>query len=205
MTTATSTLPDARTLDALAVAAQSGREDAVADLLGALLSRLRPLVAHRIRAGRGSLRNVDVDDLAQDLVIIIWQRDLPDFDPSRSGFLTFVNRRISWHLAECARTARRHTGVVLDDAELESVEDLGRDPVSLLDRVANEKQLLEIPTVIHTFPTDNDAREVIVRHDFEGATLTVIAKEMQINVSNVCRARKRGIRHLARHMGALAA
>src|SRR5262245_26450282 len=111
MPATTATTPDARSLDDLAITAQAGDKGAIADLLCALLVRLKPLVTHRIRGGRGALRYSDVDDLVQDLLMAVWQKDLPQFDPSRSGFLTFVNRRVSWHLAERARVARKYTGV----------------------------------------------------------------------------------------------
>lgn len=196
----------ARALDALAVRAQSGDGEAVQQLLEVLAVRLRKLVGHRVLAKRGyAFSEADVEDALHDLLLHIWQRDLPMFDPARSGFLTFVSRRIDWHVSDRARKARRYIGEEVDDEELELVIDEGRDPESLLSAAEDERTLLHLSVVIDRARTDDTARTVIKRHDLEGATLSDVAKELSIHVSNACRARQRGLRHLTRQLGALAA
>lgn len=199
---------DARAVDDLAVRAQQGDAAATGALLEALHERLRRLVGHRAmsRRSRGwHFTDADVEDALHDLVLHIWQHDLPQFDVTRSGFFTFVSRRIDWHLCDEARRARRTRGEEVDDEELEAVIDEGRDPESLLDAAEDERTMLHIDTVLRLVRTDDTARAIIKRHDLEGATLTDIAKELSINVSNVCRARQRGLRHMTRQLGALAA
>jgi RNA polymerase sigma factor (sigma-70 family) len=196
----------ARALDALAVRAQSGDNHAVDELLAVLATRLRRLVGHRVLAKKGyAFSEADVEDALHDVLLHIWQHDLPMFDPARSGFLTFVSRRIDWHVADRARKARRLMGEEVDDEELELVIDEGRDPESLLAAAENERTMLHLGTVIELARTDDTARTVIKRHDLEGATLVDVAKELSIHVSNACRARQRGLRHLTRQLGALAA
>lgn len=201
-------VPDAhaRSLDALAVRAQRGEAHAVQLLLEALAVRLRRIVGHRVLAKRGyAFSEADVEDALHDLLLHIWQHDLPMFDPARSGFLTFVSRRIDWHVSDRARKARRLMGDEVEDEELELVVDEGRDPESLLAAAEDERTLLHLAVVIDLANTDDTARKVIKRHDLDGATLSDVAKELSIHVSNACRARQRGLRHLTRQLGALAA
>ncbi len=191
-----------RSLDALALAARKKVPGAEEALVQALLVKLRPIVRYRVHtSARGALSQADVDDVLQDVVLLVWQRDLPVFDPSKSGFLTFANRRLRWHLADCARRARRSAGDEVDDIELEAVVDVDRDPEALLDLHRAEVVLRDMERAIGG--ADRSAREVLVRHDLRGATLMEVAKELHIHVSNACRARQRGLRHLARHLEAL--
>jgi RNA polymerase sigma factor (sigma-70 family) len=201
----------ARALDALALAAQKKEPGADDALVEALLVRLRPLVAWRMLArSGGALAQADVDDVLQEVVLLVWQRDVAVFDPSKSGFLTFVTRRLGWHIADCARNARRRAALEggeipeEDDAGVD-LEDEGRDPEALLEAARSERALLALEGRIAEAGVDEAARHVIVRHDLQGATLTEIAKEMGRNVSNACRARQRGLDRLARHFEALAA
>src|SRR5688572_11201947 len=72
----------ARALDALAMRAQRGEGDAVQQLLEALAKRLRRLVGHRVLKKRGyALSEADVEDALHDVLVHIWQHDLPMFDP----------------------------------------------------------------------------------------------------------------------------
>lgn len=196
---------NARAFDALAVRAQSGDADATAALLEGLLVRLRRLVGHRVLARKNAFGEADVEDALHDVVVHIWQHDLPLFDPARSGFLTFVSRRLDWHIADRARHALRVQGEEVDDEELELVVDEGRDPESLLADAETERTLLRLRVIVDRSETDETARNIIKRHDLEGATLVDVAKELRIHVSNACRARQRGLRHLTRQLGALAA
>lgn len=196
----------ARSLDDLAVRAQRGLAGAEGDLVEALLLKLRPIVGHRLLTKKTwALTEADIEDALHDVVLHIWQHDLPLFDPSRSGFLTYVSRRIDWHLADRARNAKRSAGDEIDDEVLELVVDLDRDPEALLAADGREKILLHLGRAIELVKTDDDARTVLVRHDLEGATLVEVAKELRIHVSNACRARQRGLRHLTRQLSALAA
>ena len=196
----------ARSLDDLAVRAQRGLAGAEGDLVEALLLKLRPIVGHRLLTKKTwALTEADIEDALHDVVLHIWQHDLPLFDPSRSGFLTYVSRRIDWHLADRARNAKRSAGDEIDDEVLELVVDLDRDPEALLAADGREKILLHLGRAIELVKTDDDARTVLVRHDLEGATLVEVAKELRIHVSNACRARQRGLRQLTRQLSALAA
>ena len=195
----------ARSLDALAVRAQRAEPGAVDELIDDLLERLRPIISYRVLTrARGALSEVDIDDVVQDIVILIWQHDLPLFDAHRSGFLTFVNRRLQWHLADTARKARVRAGEEADDAELESVVDDGRDPESLLKAHAREVAMMNMSRTIRRAGPDTTAGKVLVEHDLRGARLADVARQLHIHVSNACRARQRGLRHLARHLEALA-
>ena len=195
-----------RSLDDLAVRAQRGLPGGEAALVEALLLKLRPIVGHRLLTKKTwALSEADIEDALHDVVLHIWQHDLPMFNPERSGFLTFVSRRIDWHLSDRARNARRAAGEEVDDEVLELVIDLDRDPEALLAADGREKTLLHLARVIDQAETDDTARTVLVRHDLEGATLVEVAKELRIHVSNACRARQRGLRHLTRQLSALAA
>jgi RNA polymerase sigma factor (sigma-70 family) len=195
-----------RSLDDVAVRAQRGLAGATGELVETLLVKLRPIVGHRLLAKKSwALTDADVEDAVHDLVLHIWQHDLPLFDPGRSGFLTFVSRRIDWHLSDRARHARRTAGEDVEDEDLELVIDIDRDPESLLDADRREKVLLHLAHVVAYADTDDTARTVLARHDLEGATLGLVAKELGIHVSNACRARQRGLRHLTRQLAALAA
>lgn len=195
-----------RSLDDLAVRAQRGLPGAQGELVEALLRKLRPIVGHRLLTKKTwALSEADIEDALHDVVLHIWQHDLPLFDPARSGFLTFVSRRIDWHLSDRARSARRTAGEEVEDEVLELVVDLDRDPEALLAASDRERMLLQLATVIAHTRTDEAARTVLVRHDLEGATLVEVAKELHIHVSNACRARQRGLRHLTRQLSALAA
>lgn len=196
-----------RRLDELAMRAQQGEPGAADELLERLLVRLRPLVRYRVlTVARGALCEADVDDVLQDVVLRIWQQDLARFDPSRSGFLTWVSRRLGWHLATSVRRSRRNRIDELDDAELEEVVDEGRDPPSLLAARDAERALLALPRhVVELVDMDEQARTAVTRCGLEGATLTEVAREMRVHVSNACRARQRGLKALARQLEALAA
>ena len=195
-----------RSLDDLAIRAQRGLPAAEGQLVEALLLRLRPIVGHRLLLQRSwALGEADIEDALHDIVLHIWQHDLPLYQRERSGFLTFVSRRIDWHLADRARNARRAAGEQLDDVVLEGIVDVDKDPESLLAVCERQETLLHLARAIESVRTDDTARTVLVRHDLEGATLVQVAKELHIHVSNACRARQRGVRHLTRHMSALAA
>lgn len=203
--TASSSCPS-RSLDDVAVGAQRGLAGAAGELVEGLLVKLRPIVGHRLLTKKSwALTDADVEDALHDVVLYIWQHDLPLFKPERSGFLTFVSRRIDWHLADRARKARRVAGEEVKDEDLELIIDVDRDPESLLDADGREKMLLHLTHVIAHADTDDTARTVLARHDLEGATLMEVAKELRIHVSNACRARQRGLRHLTRQLAALAA
>jgi RNA polymerase sigma factor (sigma-70 family) len=198
-------LSPARSLDDLALAAQRrvpGAEDA---LVAELLERLRPIVAFAILSmKRGALGEADIDDVLQELVVLVWRHDLAVFDPRKSGFLTFCNRRLRWHLADVARRARRRAGEECDDAELEEVIDVDKDPESLLREHQRELAMLDLPkAVAEASGADSSAREVVVRCDLLGGKLTDVAKELDLHVSSACRARQRGLRFLARHLEAI--
>jgi DNA-directed RNA polymerase specialized sigma24 family protein len=194
----------ARSLDDLALAAQRhvpGTEDA---LVAELLERLRPIVAFAILSmKKGALGEADIDDVLQDLVVLVWRHDLAVFDPRRSGFLTFCNRRLRWHLADVARRARRRAGEECDDAALEEVIDVDKDPESLLTTHQRELAMLHLPKTVAQSGADSSAREVVVRCDLLGGKLTDVAKELDLHVSSACRARQRGLRFLARHLEAI--
>jgi RNA polymerase sigma factor (sigma-70 family) len=194
----------ARSLDDLALAAQRhvpGAEDA---LVTELLERLRPIVAFAILSmRRGALGEADIDDVLQELVVLVWHHDLAVFDPRKSGFLTFCNRRLRWHLADVARRARRRAGEECDDAELEEVIDLDKDPESLLASHQRELAMLSLPKAVAQSGADTSAKEVVVRCDLMGGKLTDVAKELDLHVSSACRARQRGLRFLARHLEAI--
>lgn len=193
-----------RSLDTLALRAQRGEPGAVEELITVLLERLRPLVSFRVLThGRGALNEADIDDMLQDVIFHIWKHDLALFDPRKSGFLTFANRRIQWHLSDSARVARRNRGDDVEEVELEEVVDVDRDPESLLSAHSAELLMVDMERTIKGTGADRQAREVIVRHDLRGATLSAVADELDIHVSNACRARQRGLRHLARHLEAL--
>lgn len=196
-----------RSLDELALRAQRGEPGAADALVERLLVRLRPLVRYRVLTrARGALTEADVDDVLQDVVLLIWQQDLRRFDPGKSGFLTFVSRRLGWHLADRARHARRRRGEELDDVELEEVVDHGKDPAALLAARDAERALLALPArIAGAGDVDEQARTAVVRYDLEGASLAEVARELQVHVSNACRARQRGLQRLARHLAPLAA
>src|SRR3954467_11582102 len=121
-----------RDLDDLALRAQQRSPGATDELVGALLERLRPGVAYRVLTrGRGALTEHDIDDVLQDVVLLIWNHDLPIFDPRKSGFPTFVNRRLQWRLSAPARRIRCRAGDDADDDVRESVVDVDRDPEAL--------------------------------------------------------------------------
>jgi RNA polymerase sigma factor (sigma-70 family) len=197
--------PASRCLDHLAVAARDGDAAAEKALLESLVEKLRPLVVFNVTCrARGALVAADIDDLVQDLILLLWKHDLARFDPSRAGFLTFANRRLRWHLADRARLARRDRGEELDDAELEQVIDVDRDPESLLASHEREVMVSTLEKVVAAAAgSDTDAKDVVVRCDLHGARLREVAAELGIHVSNACRARKRGLKHLARHLEAL--
>ena len=191
-----------RSLDQLALSAQRGAPGAVESLVAALLEKLRPIVGyHVMTTARGALTDADIEDVLHDVVILVWRHDLPIFDPRKSGFLTFVNRRLRWHLSDEARRARRRAGEECDDAELEAVVDHGRDPESLLRAHQGELATVHIERIVGA--VDPDARAVIVRCDLQGARLVDVARELDLHVSSTCRARQRGLRFLARHLEAL--
>jgi RNA polymerase sigma factor (sigma-70 family) len=195
-----------RALDELALRARRGEPGAMHELVAKLLVRLRPLVRHHVLArSRGALVEADIDDALQDLVLHIWQHELHRFDAERSGFLTFVSKRLRWHVLDRARRACRLASDPLDDVELE-LEDLGRDPESLLATHAEEQALLQLPArIAAAADLEGTERLAVVRYDLEGASLAEVARELRVHVSNACRARQRGLRRLARHLEPLAA
>jgi RNA polymerase sigma factor (sigma-70 family) len=194
----------ARSLDDLALAAQRHVPGAEDTLVTELLERLRPIVAFAILSmKRGALGEADIDDVLQELVVLVWHHDLAVFDPRRSGFLTFCNRRLRWHLADVARRARRRAGEECDDAELEEVIDVDKDPESLLTSHQRELAMLQLPKAVAQSGADRSAKEVVVRCDLMGGKLTDVARELDLHVSSACRARQRGLRFLARHLEAI--
>lgn len=196
----------ARALDDVAIRAQRGEPGAADELMERLLVQLRPLVRHRLRnRSAGVLSESDLDDVMQDVALLIWQNDLRRFDPRRSGFLTFVSRRLTWHLADRAREVRRSTWEELDNEAAETTPAPGADAESLIDAMASEKLTESLPRRMDAAGVDDQARLVLIRCDLEGATLAEVAKELDLHVSNACRARQRGIKRLARHFEALAA
>jgi RNA polymerase sigma factor (sigma-70 family) len=198
-------VPASRALDGLALRAQRGEPGAVDALLETLIDRLRPIVGYLVLTqARGALCESDIEDVLHDVVLQIWRHDLAIFDASKSGFMTFVNRRMHWHITDESRKIRRRRGEVLDDDALEAVIDDGRDPESLLRAHQAELAMLDMVRTVDDTRADDKAKDVLVRHDLQGATLAEVAKELHIHVSSACRARQRGLRFLARHLEAIA-
>lgn len=196
----------ARTLDQLALQAQRGEPGALERLLKRLHARLRPLVRHHLLVKSGDVHTTtDVDDVLQDLVLLIWQQDLARFDPKRSAFLTFVSRRMRWHLIDRTRRARRRATSCMPASDLDRLEDAKFHPEVLLEAKRTERLLRMLPSTVEQASVDDRARHTVQRHDLEGASLTDVARELEVHVSNACRARQRALKHLARHLAPLAA
>lgn len=191
----------ARRLDALALRAQRGEPGARAELVEKLLKRLRPLVSHLIATrSRDVFGAADVDDVLQDIVVFVWQQDLHRFDPARSGFLTYVSRRLRWHVADLTRAARRRAADDLDDAEFGEVADCRSDPEALLEARRGEDMLLSLPETIAAADIDAQALLAVQLYDLQGASLADVARQLQVHISNACRARQRGLKLLARQL-----
>src|SRR5690606_11978865 len=94
-------------LSSLAVAAQGGCPHARDALLRGLFGWLTKTLFREV--GRRGLRldDADVEDLAQDILMDVWRRDLARYQADKGDFLGFVMARVRWRLTDEVRRRTR--------------------------------------------------------------------------------------------------
>ena len=180
-------------LDALAVRTRNGEVAATEEFLVALSGQIEAFV--RLRSRRMGARGPGADvcaDLAQDLLIELWQTDLPRWDPARGAFLTFARSRMGWHVASWMRAQSRFS----DDSVLMEAPAPHADPEALLGRARRERALRALTHAIDTRLTRQE-RAVVQHVDLEERQLTTHAKKKKVHVSSACRLRQRAHARLA--------
>lgn len=180
----------------LAARAQRGEQPALERLLASLSERLPSLVFRELGLRGYHLADADVQDLAQDVLILVWQRDLGRFDSERGGFLSFVRGRVRWAVADAVRKKTRQAHVSLEDRQEEGyeLEAEGARPDETQERAERELKLLVLPKLVkETLACDESARLAVMGNDLERRTLAEVATDLGVHISNACRARKRGL------------
>jgi RNA polymerase sigma factor (sigma-70 family) len=189
-------------LDTLALRTRQGDVAATEQFLVALHAQVEAAVALRSRrmGPRGPAADVCAD-LTQDLVIELWQTDLPRWDPTRSAFLTFARMRMMWHVASWMRAQSRYMD---DDAALYELPCDGLDPEALMHSAHRDRQVRALTRIIDERLTKQE-RAVVKQVDLEERSLTAFSKKKHVHVSGACRLRQRAHARIAREMQALAA
>lgn len=197
MTTAATRRPN---LSALAVRAQAGDQAACDALLRGLLGWVPATLFKEVRLRGLVLDDADVMDLAQDIVLDVWRKDLQRFQQDKGDFLGFVMARVRWRLTDEIRRRTRH-GLVSLDEDMESGHDheaKGAQPDEKSEEATRELKLILLPAVVDRALSDDDAaRRAVQSYDLDDKPLKEVASELGVHVSNACRARKRGLALLA--------
>lgn len=191
-------------LSSLAVSAQGGCPAALDALLAGLSGWLTKALFREVaRRGLG-LDDADVEDLAQELLLDVWRRDLSRYRAERGDFLGFVMARVRWRLTDELRRRARHASVSLDEpVEDQETAAEGARPDEKLSSAERELTLIVLPTLVEdALDDDVDAREAVRAYDLEGRPLREIASTLGVHISNASRARKRGLRLLSRRLPA---
>lgn len=194
------TSTDDSALLALALHAQAGDSHALDALLGRLHSLMRPWIfGALLKRGRFHCES-DVDDILQEVLIAVWQTDLARFDPQKGHLLGFLRQRISWRVGDTIRRqARSRTDEWTETAEQNISLRENDAPDQKLEQINHEQKLFVLPMLLDGALTelaekdDAAAAHAVRAHDLEGRPLREIADDLQVHVSNACRARQRGL------------
>lgn len=193
-------------LSALAVAAQAGCVSSRDALLTGLSGWLTKTLFREV--GRRGLRldDADVEDLAQEILLDVWRRDLERYRADKGDFLGFVMARVRWRLTDEVRRRVRHLTTSLDEGAEEHEhehEAEGARPDQKLEAVERELTLILLPSRgERALPDDTDARDAVRAYDLEERPLREVALTLGVHTSNASRARKRGLRLLSRRLPA---
>lgn len=187
-------------LQELALLAQRGDDAALERLLGQLQSILKPWIYGGL-IKRGRFRcDSDVDDILQDILISIWQIDLPKFDATKGHLLGFLRQRVAWRVGDSIRReARSRTEEWTEINEQCASLEYEHTPDQKLAQSQHEQKLWLLPHVVAealdelSETADPAAAHAVRAHDLEGRPLREVAQELQVHVSNACRARQRGL------------
>lgn len=193
------------TLSSLAVAAQDGCLRSRDALLGALSGWLSKALFREV--GRRGLRldDADVEDLAQDILLEVWRRDLARYHAERGDFLGFVMARVRWRLSdELRRRAKQAAGSLDEEGEEAHEPTVESDrPDEKLLSAERELTLIVLPSLVaRALDDDADARDAVRAYDLEGRPLREVASTLGVHISNASRARKRGLHLLSRRLPA---
>lgn len=182
--------------------------NANAQLLRELLRVLRGLVGKDLDARGYFLDGDDVDDVVQELLIEVWEKDLERFDPEKGSLLSFLKTRVRWRVADQVRRLARRKSDSLDQAlEDENFDVVCPAPTPAARCLQHERQhqlLLVKAVATQTLDAMNDdaARLSVQMHDFQGAPLRDVAKALDVHPSNATRARKRGLMRIRKALPA---
>jgi RNA polymerase sigma factor (sigma-70 family) len=190
-------------LSDLASLAQQGDEAALSRLLRALSARLPGLVFGELATRGYHLSEADVQDLAQEVLISVWQKDLGRYCPERGAFVAFVRGRVRWAVADAVRKRSRRAQVPLEREGGQELEAVGARPDEVCAQTDRELKLLVLPRlVLHALAADDAACAAVVGNDLERRTLAEVAEGLGVHTSNACRARKRGLSLLQQRLPA---
>lgn len=194
-------------LCALAVRAAADEPGAV-ERLARELYELVPGTLRGVLSRRGFVLDAQArEDVVQEVVWKLVDRDLPRFDATRGTFATLIRYRVRWCLADALRGASRRSENELFTWEEEELCDapapVEERPDERLERAQVELRLLVLRDDVERVLADEPAaRRAVVRHDLDGVKLADVAGELQVHTSNACRQRQKGLRLLAERLPA---
>lgn len=191
-------------LSSLAVLAQSGCPRARDALLKGLSGWLTKTLFREVgRRGLG-LDDADVEDVAQEILLDVWRRDLARYQADKGDFLGFVMARVRWRLTDEVRRRTRHAAASLDELpEEHEPEAAAARPDEKLEAHARELTLIVLPSLVERALAGDDAAHRAVKgYDLEERPLRDVALALDVHVSNASRARRRGLSLLARRLPA---
>jgi RNA polymerase sigma factor (sigma-70 family) len=177
----------AQHLDSLALLSHPGRRPSPA-LARALLTYAQRGVRHALRQ-----RGVDGchgDDVVQEVCMRVLQ-EFAAWDPNRGAFHTWVAYRVRWSVADRLRQMFRVHTLDADDVELATP----RDSDELLRDAARERVLLALPHQVKSLPPRERA---CIEATLAGAKLRVMAQQLGVDASGVCRLRQQAVARLER-------
>lgn len=187
-------------IQSLALQAQGGDARALENLLGRLHRMMRPWIYGALsRRGRFHCEG-DIDDILQDVLIAVWQTDLARFDAQKGHLLGFLRQRVAWRVGDTIRRQARSRTEEWTDVHEQNVSLVNEDaPDQKLEQINREQKLFVLPSVVEDAlgelaeQADPAAAHAVRAHDLEGRPLREIAEELEVHVSNACRARQRGL------------
>lgn len=179
------------------------------------LAEVQATLAEILESERAHMRlplsDAVLDEVAQDLLIMAWKRDLARYDPARGTLRAFLRTRTRWSLLDRARQEVRALLFAPIDllAEEEFCDNrralthtwIGADPEALLAAVDEEQRLCALDRAIDEAIAsieDDQAYFAVVAHDLAGAPMQEVAFNLDVHPSNAGRARQRGLAHLRR-------
>jgi|GEM_PF-2283887 len=132
------------------------------------------------------------EDLVQEMMIEVWQRDLKRWDPSIASLFTFAKKKIPWVLKDWVRRKSRYTEPMFYDGydgfEEESAM-LDDSPEEVLKGDEYERVLLALPEMVDFALKDvaRNKKASLLLPIIQEKTSKDVAKQLGLNPSTVTR------------------